>query len=249
MKTRKILLPAAPASELKRPTEPPYLQETRDAVKRALSKPSVSERPRESNYWGFIYDDDITLALIYEYDEQSKPVKICPVPINQDIAIYRDEIIQSIDHLYGTEALSPVDMMDLNYNNFRNVMEYICDTDHWVELTLKVKHLGTGKEIVSTSKETPCYFFRTNDTLYDVWYDQYEELIEGFKNVRYGTQKAITEELEGELQDKLNSMMNLQDASSSPSIYGRTYFVETIHNPKQLNNKSHFIHVSLEVKL
>ena len=86
------------------------------------------------------------------FDEENIPISICPIPIHHDISIYQEEIKKSINEMYGTgngdDAKSPVDLMNKNIDNFRPMVEYICDTDHYIESTLKVKHLGTGKEIV-----------------------------------------------------------------------------------------------------
>ena len=244
---KKILLPAKPAGPLELPVNPPNALQA--AIERAL-RPSYE---RKSKHWGFIYDNDKTLALIYEFDEENIPTSICPIPIHHDISIYQEEIKNCINEMYGTgdgdDAKSPVDLMNKNIDNFLPMMEYICDTDHYIESTLKVKHLGTGKEIVGKNTETPCEFFKTDDKIYDLFYDQYEELIDGFGNVRYLTQKAIIEEASEKMNEELNEkLLELKDASN-PAIYGRTYIIEIAHNPRQLNNKNHYLTLTLEVKL
>ena len=244
---KKILLPVNPPKPLELPVNPPNALQA--AIDRAL-RPSYE---RKSKHWGFIYDNDKTLALIYEFDEENIPISICPIPINHDISIYQEEIKKSINKMYGTgdgdDAKSPVDLMNNNIDNFLPMMEYICDTDHYIESTLKVKHLGTGKEIVSKNNEYACEFFKTDDKIYDLFYDQYEELIDGFGNVRYLTQKAIIEEATEKMNEELNEkLLELKDASN-PAIYGRTYIIEIAHNPRQLNNKNHYLTLTLEVKL
>ena len=240
-------MPVQPPPPLYNP-EPPY-NALRAAIDRALSSPSN----RSAKHWGFINDDDIPLSLIYEFDKANEPKKICPIPIHHDISIYQEEIKKSINRMYGTgdgdDANSPVDLMDKNIDNFRSMMEYICDTDHYVVSTLTVKHLGTGKEIVSENNDTPREFFKTDDKIYDLFYDQYEDLIDGFSDVRYFTQKAITEEVCMKINEELDEkLLELKD-SSNLAIYGRTYIIEIAHNPRQLNNKTHYLTLTLEVKL
>ena len=145
-----------------------------DAINRALE---VKPSEREAAHWGFICDDNLAIALFYEYDDERKPLKISNIPIEHDTSIYADEIKKSINTFYGSE-ISPVEYMEIDFDNFRTFANYVCNTDHYVEMSLKMKNMTTGEATLTAETRTEgCYFFREDeDYLYDIFYDQYEEI-------------------------------------------------------------------------
>lgn len=235
---RKLLIPVIPPKEIHR-------NALLDAINRALEdKPSE----REAAHWGFICDDNLAIALFYEYDDERKPLKISNIPIEHDTSIYADEIKKSINTFYGSE-ISPVEYMENNFDNFRTFANYVCNTDHYVEMSLKMKNMTTGEATLTAETRTEgCYFFREDeDYLYDIFYDQYEEIIEGFEDLRYTEQRDIKKEV----TDKINGMVNerLQDLKVKDCpIYGQEWKFETAHKVT-INNKLFVIHLVCEVKL
>lgn len=198
--------------------------------------------------WGFIRDDDLEIALIYEYDEEKKPLSISTLPIEGDLSIYSDEIKESINNFYGDE-LRAVEYRDNNVENFRLFTDYVCNTDHYVELSLAISNITTGKTAEQANEKTePCYFFRNDgDYLYDMFYDQYEELIEGYEDLRYTHQKEIEREVMGEINNRVHEWLQKIKVRDTP-IYGQTMKFETAH--KVIINKELFIlDVAFQVKL
>ena len=200
------------------------------------------------NNWGFIRDEDLEIALIYEYDEEKKPLSISTLPIEGDISIYSDEIKQSIKNFYG-DGVRAVEYRDYNVENFRLFTDYVCNTDHYVELSLKITNLTTGKTAEDAEQRTePCYFFRDDgDYLYDMFYEQYEELIEGYADLRYTRQKEIEREVMGEINQRVHKWLQKIKVKDTP-IYGQTMKFETAHKVR-INKKLFILDVSFEVKL
>ena len=215
------------------------------AIDRALQfKPSE----RDAKHWGFIADDNLDIALFYEYDDERKPLKISNIPIEHDTSIYADEIKKSINTFYGSE-ISPVEYMEINFDNFRTFADYVCNTDHYVEISLNMKNMTTGEATVTAERqEQGCYFFREDeDYLYDIFYDEYEEIIEGFEDLRYTEKRNIKDEV----MSKINGMVNerLQDLKVKDCpIYGQEWKFETAHKVT-INNKLFVIHLVFKVKL
>lgn len=236
MSRRKILL----SSDENKPRN-----ELLDAINRALEgKP----HEREAAHWGFIADDNLAIALYYEYDDERKPLNISNIPIEHDTSIYADEIKKSINKFYGSE-ISPVEYMKRDYENFKTFTDYVCNTDHYVEMTLDMKNVTTGKKaVIATTRTEGCYFFRDDeDYLYDIFYDQYEEIIEGYEDLRYTHQR----EIHNEVMNKINKMVHerLQDLKVKDCpIYGQEWKFETAHKVT-INNKLSVIHWVFEVKL
>ncbi len=239
---RKILIPIQPPKPLL-PAET-HNNALRDAIDRALSTPSK----RSAKHWGFIRDDNLEIAFIYEYDEEKKPLSICTLPIEGDISIYSEEIKQSINTFYGDD-IAAVEYRNNNFENFRFFTDYVCDTDHYVQLSLKISNLTTGKTAKETKQDTePCYFFRNDgDYLHDMFYDQYEELIEGYEDLRYRHQKDIEKEVMGEINKRVHGWLQTFKVKGIP-IYGQEMKFETAHKVT-IDKKLFILDVAFEVKL
>jgi hypothetical protein len=210
--------------------------------------PKYRPNERDAEHWGFISDDNLEIALFYEYDDERKPLKISNIPIEHDTSIYADEIKKSINTFYGSE-ISPVEYMAINFDNFRTFTDYVCNTDHSIEMSLNMKNMTTGDATVTAETRTEgCYFFREDeDYIYDIFYDQYEEIIEGFEDLRYNEQRDIKNEVMGKINGMVNERLKDLKVKDSP-IYGQEWKFETAHKVT-INNKLFIIHLVFEVKL
>ena len=246
---RKILIPIQPPPPIKTP-EPPY-NALRAAIDRALSSPSN----RSAKHWGFITDDNLGFSLYYEYDEANKPLDVCPIPINHEVSVYSNEIKQAIKNFYG-DTFSPIEYMKRDYENFKTFTDYVCNTDHYIEMKLTLKNLTTGKNWPTSDINTEgCYFFRENDKLYDLWFDEYERVekdtkvpfIEGFNGLNYRPKQEIQQEVKNKINEMINTRIEDLKVKDCP-IYGQEWKFETAHKVK-IDDKISVIDIVVEVKL
>ena len=242
LNNKKILIPV-------RDLEPEKPRNAlQDAIDRALRKKTY-----ESKYdnWGFIYDESLEISLIYEYDVEDKPLAICLTPITNDFTFYKDEVVKTINHLYGDEEFSPIEMMKDNYNNIRDVMDFVTNIDHSIYHSLTLMNLDSRQTSKEKTSQEGCYYFKEKDKLNDIWYDQYEELIPFFNQLGFSQQKAIISPIIDYINWEIDRNF-IPSLFKDGELYGREFFVEKAHNVVfELNKVQHsaMIDISYYVKL
>jgi len=144
---------------------------------------------------GFLNVSNHDFSLLYRYVDEDKPIEISPIPIPYDMEFFGDEVLKTLKVLYGDD-IDFVHMMNTS-DTFKEAINYISNDRNSITTELTLTNLSNGKEVYESVKNEPYYYFNKAEGFHQdiVYYDVLEELIDGFKDLKYGIKKQKEAEI------------------------------------------------------
>jgi hypothetical protein len=151
---------------------------------------------------GFLNVSQHDFSLLYRYLDEDKPIEISPIPILYDMEFFGDEVIKTLQILYGKD-IDFVKMMN-NSDTFRDAINYISNDRNSITTELTLTNLSNGKEVSESIKNEPYYYFNKTDGFHqDVFYDPLDELIDGFKDLNYRAKRPKAAEITNWIDEQI----------------------------------------------